>query len=48
MDDAEARDRMGRAGREFAEALSWEAVLDDLIELCSRLAGIRRGLAATA
>jgi hypothetical protein len=41
LDDAVARQNMGRAVREFAEGMSWEAVLEGLIELHSRLAGIR-------
>ncbi len=41
------RRRMGLAAREFAETLGWEAVLDDIIELYSRLAGVRPGLATS-
>jgi glycosyltransferase involved in cell wall biosynthesis len=37
LDDAETREEMGRAAREFAAEMSWEAVLDGLIELHSRL-----------
>lgn len=47
LDDAGARERMGRAARDFGGDLSWQAVLDDMVELHSRLAGIRPGLAAT-
>jgi hypothetical protein len=32
---------MGQAAREFAAGMSWEAVLDSLIELHSRLVGPR-------
>ncbi|MGH3148130.1 MAG: glycosyltransferase [Rubrobacter sp.] len=48
IDDDEAREWMGRAAREFAESLSWEAVLDDMQELHSRLAGVRPNLVETA
>jgi len=41
LDDAVAREKMGQAAREFAEGMSWEAVMDGLVELHSRLAGIR-------
>jgi glycosyltransferase involved in cell wall biosynthesis len=41
LDDAVARQNMGRAAREFAEGMRWESVLEGLIELHSRLAGIR-------
>jgi glycosyltransferase involved in cell wall biosynthesis len=41
LDDAVAREKMGQAAREFAEGMTWGAVLDDLIELHSRLAGVR-------
>jgi hypothetical protein len=32
---------MGRAAREFAVSLSWQAVLEDMVEFHSRLAGAR-------
>lgn len=38
LDDEAARERMGMAAREFAGNLSWEAVLDGMLELHSRLA----------
>lgn len=38
LEDADLRCRMGRAGRLFAESLSWEAVLDGLISLHARVA----------
>jgi hypothetical protein len=41
LEDPRLRERMGRAAREFAGGMSWEAVLDGLIELHSRLAGMR-------
>jgi hypothetical protein len=41
LDDAVAREKMGQVAREFAEGMSWEAVLDGLIELHSRLACVR-------
>lgn len=41
LEDPRLRERMGRAAREFAGGMSWEAVLDGLIELHSRLAGAR-------
>lgn len=44
LDDPEARRRMGRAARDFAETLSWEAVLDGLIELHAQVAEIRAHL----
>lgn len=48
LDDAALRLRMGRAAREFARGLSWEAVLDGLTDLHARLAGIQSsGVAAT-
>ena len=34
---------MGLAGREFAETLSWDAVLDGLVKLHSQLAGVSPG-----
>ena len=37
-EDPGLRERMARAAREFAAGMSWEAVLDSLIELHSRLA----------
>ncbi len=37
LDDAWLRERMGHAAREFAETLSWQAVMDDLSALHSRL-----------
>ena len=37
LDDAETREEMGGAAREFAAGMSWEAVLDALITLHSRL-----------
>ena len=46
LDDAKARDRMGRAARELAETLGWEAALDGLTGMHSRLAGVHPGLAA--
>lgn len=47
LDDAGSRRRMGLAARVFAETLSWEAVLEDMIELHSGLAGVRPGLATS-
>ncbi len=47
IDDAGARRRMGLAAREFAGTLGWEAVLDDMLQLHSRLAGVRPPLAAS-
>jgi glycosyltransferase involved in cell wall biosynthesis len=41
LEDPRLRDRMGRAAREFAAGMSWRAVPDGLIELHSRLAGVR-------
>jgi glycosyltransferase involved in cell wall biosynthesis len=41
LDDAEVRETMALAAREFAAGMSWQAVLDGLIELHSRLAGVR-------
>jgi glycosyltransferase involved in cell wall biosynthesis len=41
LEDPRLRERMGRAAREFAGGMSWEAVLDGLIELHSRLAGMQ-------
>jgi glycosyltransferase involved in cell wall biosynthesis len=40
-EDPGLRERMGQAAREFAAGMSWEAVLDSLIELHSRLVGPR-------
>ena len=37
LDDAWLREQMGHAAREFAETLSWQAVMDDLSALHSRL-----------
>ena len=41
LEDPRLRERMGRAAREFAGSMSWEAVLDGLIDLHTRLAGAR-------
>ena len=38
LEDTKLRGRMGLAARRFAASMSWEAVLDGLIELHSRLA----------
>jgi hypothetical protein len=38
---------MGLAAREFAGSLGWEAVLDDMLRLHSRLAGARPNLTAS-
>jgi glycosyltransferase involved in cell wall biosynthesis len=38
LEDPNLRERMGTAAREFAAGMSWEAVLDGLSELHSRLA----------
>jgi glycosyltransferase involved in cell wall biosynthesis len=46
LDDAGARRRMSLAAREFAGTLGWEAVLDDMMELHSGLAGFEPDLAA--
>lgn len=40
LDDRELRERMGRAAREVAQDMSWESVMEGLVELHSRLAGI--------
>ena len=43
LDDPALRRRMGRAAREFATTLSWEAVLDGLMDIHSRLPDGRGG-----
>lgn len=46
LDDVELRESMGYAAREFAESLSWEAVLDGLISLHAKVAGVQTDLPA--
>jgi glycosyltransferase involved in cell wall biosynthesis/predicted metal-dependent phosphoesterase TrpH len=41
LDDPARRRRMGEEAREFAAGLSWEAVLEDLVELHAAVAGLR-------
>jgi glycosyltransferase involved in cell wall biosynthesis len=43
LDDPALRRRMGRAAREFATTLSWEAILDGLMDIHSRLPDGRGG-----
>lgn len=40
LDDRALRERMGRAAREVARDMSWESVMEGLVELHSRLAGL--------
>ena len=47
LDDADLRGRMRLAAREFAETLSWEAVLEDMVGVHTRLAGLRPDLTTT-
>ncbi|CAA9444352.1 hypothetical protein AVDCRST_MAG82-3175 [uncultured Rubrobacteraceae bacterium] len=47
LDDGALRGRMGRAAREFAGGLSWEAVIDEILSLHSRLAGVGSDLPAS-
>ncbi len=42
LDDPETRERMGRAAREFAESLSWESVMEGMVDLHARAAGVSR------
>lgn len=43
LDNPECRKTMGVAAREFAESLSWEAVMEGLVGLHARAAGVERG-----
>ncbi len=47
LDDVDLRGRMRLAARGFAETLSWEAVLEDMVGVHTRIAGLRPDLTAT-